>query len=389
MNCYEILSVNKNSTIEQIKANYKKLALKFHPDRNSSPDAENKFKEISAAYQILSDPIKKKTYDLSGNIDFQFIDPLIIFQNLFPSLPSEIFNISSSIINKLSDPEFDFYSLKNDNNIKNNLFSLTEQLISNVPPPITNLFNKFKVNFKNKKTKIEKSISEKLNKNNQPVSRDNNPKKEIINSKNMIMYYDNQNNICIDNSKLNIFHDIDIELDSLLNQEHIFTQVLVLRYCKCDSSTTECPICNGKGYYLLRQRFKFIPYIDQLSIKLSGEGHQINNLFGDIYININIKPHPKFKIINTFDLVTDLQVNLSDIYLGNTYYLDYFSKHIGIKITGGHNYNFLDNYINDLGLQQYNSDFRGKLFINFIILINEPKNTDNIELKNNIEIYKL
>ena len=50
---YEILGVGKNATDEEIKKAFRKLALEFHPDRNKSKGAEDKFKEINEAYQVL------------------------------------------------------------------------------------------------------------------------------------------------------------------------------------------------------------------------------------------------------------------------------------------------------------------------------------------------
>ena len=63
---YEILGIARNATKEEIKSTYRKLALKYHPDRNKSPNAEEKFKEISEAYAILSDDEKRRTYDMYG-----------------------------------------------------------------------------------------------------------------------------------------------------------------------------------------------------------------------------------------------------------------------------------------------------------------------------------
>lgn len=63
---YDTLGVSKSASESEIKKAYKKLALKFHPDRNKTPEAENKFKEIAAAYDILGDSEKRSTYDKFG-----------------------------------------------------------------------------------------------------------------------------------------------------------------------------------------------------------------------------------------------------------------------------------------------------------------------------------
>lgn len=85
-NYYEILEVSKDATEQEIKKAYRKLAVKWHPDKNGSnkEEAEKKFKEISEAYDVLSDPVKKTKYD-NPNSGFNFSggDPFDIFSTFF------------------------------------------------------------------------------------------------------------------------------------------------------------------------------------------------------------------------------------------------------------------------------------------------------------------
>lgn len=69
---YEILGVKRNATSEEIKKAYRKLAVKYHPDKNPGDKvAEEKFKEASNAYSVLSDPDKRKVYDVRGHAGVQ------------------------------------------------------------------------------------------------------------------------------------------------------------------------------------------------------------------------------------------------------------------------------------------------------------------------------
>jgi molecular chaperone DnaJ len=68
-NYYETLGVDKNASAEEIKSAFKKQAMKYHPDRNKEPGAENKFKEINEAYEVLGDANKRKNYDQFGSAE--------------------------------------------------------------------------------------------------------------------------------------------------------------------------------------------------------------------------------------------------------------------------------------------------------------------------------
>jgi molecular chaperone DnaJ len=92
---YEVLGVARRAGAEEIKASYRKLAMQFHPDRNpGNAEAEERFKEISEAYDILGDPEKRAAYDRFGHAAFQgagagsgggFHDPFDLFREVFGS----------------------------------------------------------------------------------------------------------------------------------------------------------------------------------------------------------------------------------------------------------------------------------------------------------------
>src|SRR5919202_1868515 len=91
---YEVLSVSRNATEEEIKRAYRKLAVKFHPDKNpGDASAEEKFKELGEAYDVLMDADKRAAYDRYGHAAFAqggggfgrggFHDPFDIFREVF------------------------------------------------------------------------------------------------------------------------------------------------------------------------------------------------------------------------------------------------------------------------------------------------------------------
>ena len=67
---YDILGVSKSSSAAEIKKAYRQLALKYHPDKNKEKEASGKFKEVTAAYEVLSDSKKRETYDQFGHAAF-------------------------------------------------------------------------------------------------------------------------------------------------------------------------------------------------------------------------------------------------------------------------------------------------------------------------------
>src|SRR4051795_3554018 len=90
---YEVLGVDRNAAGEEVKRAYRKLAVKFHPDKNpDDSQAEEKFKELGEAYDVLMDADKRAAYDRFGHAAFAqgtagrpggFHDPFDIFREVF------------------------------------------------------------------------------------------------------------------------------------------------------------------------------------------------------------------------------------------------------------------------------------------------------------------
>src|SRR5436305_5744632 len=92
---YEVLGVSRGAEAEEIKKSYRKLAIKYHPDKNpGDKEAEEKFKELGEAYEVLNEPQKRAAYDQYGHAAFDrrsggfgrsggFHDPFEIFREVF------------------------------------------------------------------------------------------------------------------------------------------------------------------------------------------------------------------------------------------------------------------------------------------------------------------
>ena len=131
-NLYEILQLNDNCSQDDIKKSYRKLALLYHPDKNTTNKDFNskKFQEISNAYQILSNPTERKLYDLNklNFNNFNYKDPHTIFNTIFKNVNPKILQYLINILDKI-----DITNTNNFNDFINNIDNLTIDDIFSLP----------------------------------------------------------------------------------------------------------------------------------------------------------------------------------------------------------------------------------------------------------------
>ena len=98
--CYDVLGIPRGASKEDIKKAYRKLALKFHPDKNKGDKAsEEKFKEASEAYHILSDDKRKANYDQFGHAAFEGGGAVEVFKDLVGLIaPLSLISLKISLV---------------------------------------------------------------------------------------------------------------------------------------------------------------------------------------------------------------------------------------------------------------------------------------------------
>lgn len=116
---YSVLGVSKNASKSEIKSAYRKLARSYHPDVNKEPNAEQKFKEISNAYEVLSDDEKRSLYDRYGEAGLKgagmgmgdFSNPFDLFESLFEGMGGMGGMGGRSSRSRVVDGEDEYYNL--------------------------------------------------------------------------------------------------------------------------------------------------------------------------------------------------------------------------------------------------------------------------------------
>lgn len=293
MDYYNILNINKDASLSEIKVSYRNLAKKHHPDKNKD---NSDFWKINEAYTILSDPISRKEYDN------KFVDTNI-FQNInIQNLFSNSNNLESALLNDFIFNNIDTISNLSINDMKNNMTSY------------------FKDNFGKlrQKYKLDKSFLLKIIQN--------------------IVFTKEEAKVAPEN----IQYTINVTLDQIFQKkikklkvgrrrvcEECFGTNNIIKCAKCGMNCETNLICTNcysnqfienkctctDGYVLNEKIFEIpldINILDKAKIIFKGEGDLLKNYthIGDIIIYINYEKHKDYFIQDKIHLITNVKLSL-------------------------------------------------------------------------------
>lgn len=283
-NYYEILEISTDATTVEIKTAYRKLARKFHPDINKTPEAIEKFKEITQAYETLSNPQKREQYNILNGI----------FKNTQQTTSS-----------KKAEEEYRNSTSKNNKNTTKTTTSTTTQT------PKTKTRSQFSI------LKIFKYWSTKFKKN-QRTKENKKPKKGD-----------------------NITTDITITPEEVITGSKRIIHILTTQTCpKCLGhrfiNGGKCPNCNGTGEISKRKKITVtIPkgIKDGAKLRLKHEGGIGKNggQNGDLYINIKIETKTKINF-DKLNIYYNVPISPFEAALGEEIKIPTFDGIIKLKL---------------------------------------------------------
>jgi molecular chaperone DnaJ len=295
---YDVLGVQKTVTKDELKSVYRKLALKYHPDRNKSPEAEEKFKEISEAYAVLSDQEKRKRYDTYGHVGNEevFRGSEDNFAEIFKDIGfGNVGDIFEQIFGRMgggrgggfnSDP-FSFNSRTSNRRIRGrDLLYDVEMTLEEVA--------------KGKKEEIQIPTIEDCSVcSGTGASPGTSPRIcPTCNGQGQTRRVYNQ------------------------NQFSTFISLETCNACHGEGKIIEkpCNTCHGNGKVRKTNNLKIdIPsgVEDGVTLRISGKGENIQGgMNGDLLVRVHVLPHQLFKVLDDGDLMYNYDVSFIDLILG-------------------------------------------------------------------------
>jgi molecular chaperone DnaJ len=295
---YDVLNVPRNASKEEIKNSYRKLALQYHPDRNKAAGAEEKFKEISEAYAVLSDDEKRKRYDMYGHVgaeevfrgseaNFDEIFRDMGFGGGFRDIFEQIFGGRGGFGSTSGGDPFGFgFSFGRGRRKGQDILYDIELSLEEV--------------LKGRKEEIELPKLEKCNNcSGTGAAPGTKPRKcSVCNGQGQTRRIYSQNRFST------------------------FVSLEPCRTCQGQGEIIDkpCSSCNGLGNVRRNKKIKLeIPagVEDGMTLQLRGEGEPAENgIPGDLLIRIHVKQHPLFERLEDGHLLYNLNLKFTDLALG-------------------------------------------------------------------------
>jgi molecular chaperone DnaJ len=346
---YDVLNIQRNASKEEIKNSYRKLALQYHPDRNKSPGAEEKFKEISEAYAVLSDDEKRKRYDTYGHVGAEevFRGSEANFDEVFKDIGfggfrdifDQIFGGRGGVGNVGNDPFGGFgFSFGGGRRKGRDIIYDVELSLEEV--------------LKGRKDEIELPKLEKCsNCGGSGSAPGTKPRKcTVCNGQGQTRRIYNQNRFST------------------------FVSLEPCRTCQGQGEIIDkpCAVCSGSGKFKKNKKLKLeIPagVEDEMTLQLRGEGEPSENgPAGDLLIRVHIRPHSLFERLEDGHLLYNLNLKFTDLALGTEVKVPTLDGQEKLKIPQGTQPNTILN-IRGKGLPHYGSYGKGDQLVRINVKI--------------------
>lgn len=337
---YEVIGVSKTASTDEIKSQYRKLALKFHPDRNRSNEAPEHFKEISEAYAVLSDSEKRKIYDQYGHTG---VDGRYSTEDIFQGASGNFNDIFNDLFGR-----------------SRGMDSIFESLFGRRG------FGGFGGFGQRKGADLFYETSITL--------------EDVLNGKKIEI--DVQKDVECDSCRGSgcASGTSKITCSSCNGQGQVrqsrkmgfasFVTVVPCTKCKGQGKIVEkpCKNCKGIGKRKGTRHVSFdVPAgIDSGDYTIQGEGEYVpdgNN--GDLIVRIHVQPHSQFKRDGS-DLFFDQKISMIDAVLGKEVHVPTLEKSEKIKIEQGTQPNTIIK-LKGKGLQRQNSWGRGDQYVRLVV----------------------
>ena len=338
---YEVLGVSKTSSPDEIKNQYRKLALKFHPDRNQSADAGEHFKEISEAYAVLSDTSKRQLYDQHGH---DGVDGRYSTEDIFRGAGGNFDDIFSDLFGRQGRGGGGGFD-----SIFENLFGGGDGF-------------------------GQQRGSDMLHETSVTLEDVLHGKQIELDLQKYVDCPDCDGSGCVSGSSKITCNDCRGQGQVRVTRNMggaTFVTVQPCRKCQGQGQMFEnpCKKCNsGKVKGKKHLSFNLPPGIDDGDYVVQGEGQSVpDGISGDLIVRVRVKDHPRFRRDET-DIYCDANISMLDATLGTQIQVSTLDGTEKLKIEGGTQPNTILK-IKGQGLPKLHSSKRGDQFVRVVVEI--------------------